>query len=319
MSTRPIILVLRGGSKDHALSIQTGANIVGSLPLYGADAIDVYIDQAGAWYKNGLLVDPLHTFAHVDAYIDTVSQYSHEKYHVLAEKLGVERLLHSKEFPFSLDREMMFRVLSQHKILVPETAFFRKGEEVTPLATKEVFTRMLAPYLIRTVHGLQPGIVAHTHKELASALETLLAHDHVHVMHYRDAKTRSIVAIPDYRGEELYMTLPLEVQIRKYEKPTKEHRLLPLTYLPTEEKKSITDFAKNIYESLLPSSVFLIDFITTRRGHMVTGLTTAPNILNGGRFLESLATTGTDAAHYAFMLYEKKKAASVEKLKGERD
>jgi D-alanine-D-alanine ligase-like ATP-grasp enzyme len=318
MSTRPIILVLRGGSKNHALSIQTGANIVGSLPLYGGEVVDVYIDQAGTWYKNGLPVEPLHTLSHVDAYIDTVSQHSVEKYHELAERLGVERLLHNKEFPFSLNREMIFRVLSQHKVLVPETAFFRKGETVSPIAAKEVFTRMLSPYLVRTVRGIESGVVAHTHKELVTALETLLAHDDVHIMHYRDAKTRSIVAIPDYRSEELYMTLPLEVQVRKYEKPTKEHRLLPLTYLPHEEKKSITDFARAIYEELRPSSVFLIDFITTKRGHMVTGLTTSPNILNGGRFLESLATTGTDVAHYAVTLYEKKKAA-VEKLKGERE
>lgn len=312
MSQIPKILVLRGGAKNHALSIVTGANIIGSLPLYGGEAIDVYIDQAGAWYKNGLPVEPLHTLASVDAYIDTVNQNKGEEYHHLAKKLGVHRLLHSEEFPFSLHREMIFRVLAQHGILVPETMIFRKDEEVSIVKSREAFTGILSPYIVRSVAGDEPGIIAHTHKDLIQAIEHMTKVSDAQVMHYRDAKTRSIVVIPEYRNEDLYMTLPVEVQVRKYEKPTKEHRLLPLTYLPAEDKKNITDFARKVHDALRPKSLFLIDFITTKRGHVVTGVTACPNILNGGRFLESLATTGTDVAHYALMRY--KDAVEKEKL-----
>lgn len=303
MSDQPKILVLRGGSKNHSLSILTGANIVGSLPLYGGDPVDVYIDQEGKWYKNGLPMEPLHALATVDAYIDTVNQRSREDYHAVAERLGVKRLLHSNQFPFSLDREMLFRMLAQHGILVPETMMFRQGDVTHHAKIRDAFTGILAPYIVRSSRGEEPGIVVSTHKDLVIAINSMTETDDVQVMHYRDAKTRSIVAIPHYRNEELYMTLPVEVQVRKYEKPTKEHRLLPLTYLSHEDKKSILDFTRKVHSALLPESLFLLDFITTKRGHMVTGVTSNPNILNGGRFLESLATTGTDVAHYALMLY----------------
>jgi hypothetical protein len=312
MIMRPKILVLRGGSKNHALSIVTGAHIVGSLHLYGGEAVDVYIDQEGMWYKNGLLVEPLHTLSYVDAYIDTVNQSSGEAYHGMAERLGVLRLLHSKKFPFSLSREMLFRVLRQHNILAVETVVFRKGEDVTLEKTRDIFTRILAPYILRSIHGALPGVVVHTHKELVEKLQNMTEVDDIEVTHYRNAKTRSIVAMPSYRDEELYMTLPLEAQIIKYEKPSKDSRLLPLSYLSSEEKKSIHYFVRQIYEALEPESPFLVDFVTTKRGHMVTGITTSPNILSGGRFLESLATTGTDIAHYALDYYGKKQKSNVE-------
>ncbi len=273
--------------------------------------MDVYIDQEGAWYKNGLLVDPLHVFSNVDAYIDTVNQSIAQKYHHLAERLGVLRLLHSREFPFSLSREMLFRVLRQHDILTLETVVFRKGEEITLEKTRDIFTRILAPYILRSLHGVVAGIIVHTHKELVEKLQEMVVVSDVEVTHYRDAKTRSIVAMPSYRDEELYMTLPLEAQVMKYEKPSKDTRLLPLSYLSSDDKKSIQDFVRRIYEALEPESLFLVDFITTKKGHLVTGITSSPNILSGGRFLESLATTGTDIAHYALHYYVKKQKNSA--------
>lgn len=301
----PKVIVLRGGSKNHSLSITTGANIVSSLSLYNAQPVDVYIDQEGKWYRNGLPVDPLHTLTLADAYIDIVNQKTREPYHDLAERLGVERLLKVSDFPFSLDRESLFRVMRQHGILTPETKVFRKHEPVSHIKTSEVFRTIMAPFIIRPLRGEESGVIAHTHNELVKALESILENDDAHVMQYKDVKTRTVVAMPQYRGEEFYMTLPLEVQVKRYEKPTREHRLLPLTYLTQDEKKRISDFIKDIYHALGATSFFMVDFIDTKKGLMVTHISGSPSLFLGGRFSESLATTGTDIAHYAMHTYEK--------------
>lgn len=307
----PKVLVLRGGAKNHSLSITTGAAIVSSLPFYNGQPIDVYIDQEGKWYRNGLPVEPLHTLTLADAYIDTVNQKKREPYHDIAERLGVVRLLRSDTFPLSLDRESVFRVLKQHGIATPETKVFRKHEDVSHIKTSEVFRTVMAPFIVRPLRGEESGSIASTHKELVTALEKILENDDAHVMQYKNAKTRTVVAIPEYRGEELYITLPLEVQVKKYEKPTREHRLLPLTYLSQEDKKKISLFVKDVHQALGAKDLFMLDFIETRNGPMVTNISGAPSLLQGGRFFESLATTGADAAHYAMHMYEK----TVEKNK----
>ena len=59
--------VLRGGpSREHEVSLKTGANILANLPEEQFSAHDIYIDKNGEWHNHGRPTQPERILRQVD-------------------------------------------------------------------------------------------------------------------------------------------------------------------------------------------------------------------------------------------------------------
>lgn len=291
------ILLLRGGSYNHAGSITLGAEFMQAFPRYDCEVIDVYVDEAGVWHRHGVPTDAHRELGYVDAYLDLTGNVD-GAYHVLAKKLGVERLIkYMTDVPD--DRESVYRLLRQHGVLVPETKLFRSGSNVHEEDIHTLWRSMIMPLIVRDIYGEYPSVTVKTPGELTAYLKEMLPKTDLHVFTYRNKKPRSVLVLPEYRGEPLYVPVPVETQVKQYELPRKDNRIMPLTYLKEEDKRKLMNFARDIYQKLpLTDQLLLIDLIDTPKGFMVVDATTTPNMGAGSRLRESLATTGVDMAHY---------------------
>lgn len=63
-----IVGVLRGGpSREHEVSLKTGAAILANLSHERFIPRDIYIDKKGQWHERGRQVDPIRALRGLDA------------------------------------------------------------------------------------------------------------------------------------------------------------------------------------------------------------------------------------------------------------
>ncbi len=299
------VLVLRGGKFLHADSITTGAKLVEQSRQAGLVVHDVYVDAAHVWHKNGLPIKKEEAFANVDAYVDLAHEQGDQSHHELAKRFNVQRLFAGSLPHGSDDRESVFRILRQHKVLVPQTALFRKGEAFDDRAFVNTWRTHMTPLLVRSTQRGVKAQMASSLEALRTAVTTVCEHADAQVMTFRKIKPRTIVVLPEYRGHPKYTPLPIETVTGPYEVPSRDHRFLPLTYLSKQEKDELSHFAADVHAALDVDGVMMVDCIKTRQGYMVVDITLTPSLIAGGRFQESIATTGVSLPHYALELLSK--------------
>ena len=66
-----VVGVLRGGpSREHEVSLKTGAFIIANLPADKYIIRDIYIDKEGQWHDRGRVVSPERVLRQVDAVLN---------------------------------------------------------------------------------------------------------------------------------------------------------------------------------------------------------------------------------------------------------
>src|SRR3989338_7571606 len=87
-----VVGVLRGGpSREHEVSLKTGAAILANLSPERFLARDIYIDKAGTWHERGRPLDPARALRGVDvAMIGLHGEYGEDgQVQKLLEQFGV--------------------------------------------------------------------------------------------------------------------------------------------------------------------------------------------------------------------------------------
>jgi len=146
-----VVGVLRGGpSREHEVSLESGANILAQLPEDRYIARDIYIDRAGTWHERGRPVAPERVLRQVDVVLNGLhGEYGEDgEVQKLMERFGV-RYAGADSFGSYL---AMHKVLAKARarevgLLVPDFAYVEHAED----------TGQVVHDVIRTFH--QPVVV----------------------------------------------------------------------------------------------------------------------------------------------------------------
>ncbi|MDP1690121.1 MAG: D-alanine--D-alanine ligase [bacterium] len=146
-----IVGVLRGGpSREHEISLKSGAAILANLPEERYAARDIYIDRQGVWHDHGRPVAPERVLRQ----LDVVLLGLHGEY---GEDGEVQKLLERFGVPYA-GADSFGSYLAMHKVMAKMRA--REAGLLTPeFHYVEHFedSRSAAEHIIRTFH--QPVIV----------------------------------------------------------------------------------------------------------------------------------------------------------------
>ena len=306
MSISPRIAVLRGGSIHHADSVSSGYGVLSSLEMLpNMEVVDVYIDESGVWHNKGVVTDAHQVFSNIDGYIDT-THIKGGPYQSLADRMGIKKLFSKPSLDLYDDREDIYRLLRQGGLLVPESKLIRINK-ITPEFLMEVWKSLHPPYLVRAIsYSVKlPSRKVESFEDFKEAAQFFSeANADFHVVPYRGGQTISLAALPNYRGEEVYVSIPVVSLVEGGEVPNSSTKII--VYRAAHELPEMKKIAHKVHECLNAGPI-LIDLIKTRRGLMIVEIKCKPSLRENGRFMESLRATGTELGHYLMTSFSIKK------------
>lgn len=214
-----VVGVLRGGpSREHEVSLQSGATILANLPEDRYRARDIYIDRHGVWHERGRPVAPDRVLRQIDvALIGLRGEYGEDG--------QIQRLLHLFGIPYA-GADQLGSYLAHHKLLSK-----LRAEDAGLLTPRYLFVEhvtdadRVARESVRTLH--QPVIVkpltwgssigvsrAGGYAQILSAIEQLFAEGATGVLveDYIRGKEATVGIMENMRGEALYALPPVEIE-----------------------------------------------------------------------------------------------------------
>jgi D-alanine-D-alanine ligase-like ATP-grasp enzyme len=299
-SSLPDVAILRGGHKHFKQSLQDGGEVLSSLKKIGYDPVDVLIEKDGTWTQAGAPTDPHSIFTKSHTIIDTTKLES-ERYHDLAKRMGIH--LHftaSHEVP--LDRESVYRLLRQQNIKVPSTFVIRSTAPLNGEVFRSIWTKYHTPLLVRPLKRRAefPSRVVKMFAELEAVIRDY--HEKgvdLHVLTYRGKiPVSSLAVLHDFRGEETYTPLWVDVFPEDNGLPHGESQMRPHLQAPDFRKEHMKDVATKVYKALGVKTPVCIDFINHNDEQVVVNVDFSPSLRKDSRFMKSLATTGVDVGQY---------------------
>jgi D-alanine-D-alanine ligase-like ATP-grasp enzyme len=319
------IAILRGGNKDYHRSIKNGVNILLSLAKWQDECsvLDVVIDREANWFEKGIPSDPHKVFSKADYYID-LTEHENEGHHNLANKLNVGQIF-KNTFSNNIDRVNIKRLLKQLNIDSPRYEVIR-SENNLEHRLKDIWTRFHTPIVIKEAShrfNMKSLLTFSFSEALSKARSILEEGGDVIVEEYVDGKYISIVSIPDYRGEDIYMPTPVEVininnKMRHVNGKTikdkylieHNHEKKSLIHIDDNLKRELKRLAKEIHQSFLLDSHALIDIALTEKRSRdlklkskeffikVLDIHTFPNLFEDSRFDFTLKNSGVDVGRF---------------------
>jgi len=213
-----IVGVLRGGpSREHEVSLKTGATMLANLPGERFIARDIYIDKTGQWHDRGRAVSPERILRQVDVVLNGL----HGAY---GEDGEVQKLLERFGVPYT-GADSFGSYLAMHKVmaktraeeaglLTPRFHYIERvsdGEQAALLVTRTFHQ----PVVIKpSGGGSSVGIsIVGGYVPIFSAIEKLFADGAAGVLveEYIRGKEASAGVVEGLRGEKLYTLPPIEI------------------------------------------------------------------------------------------------------------
>jgi D-alanine-D-alanine ligase len=186
-----VVGVLRGGpSREHDVSLKTGAAIIANLPAERFVVRDIYIDKRGEWHDRGKVTPPERVLRQLDAALIGL----HGEY---GEDGEVQKLL--------------------ERFGVPLTPEFRHIEraEASEEGVHDVIRSFHQPVVVKPIGwGSSVGVsVVGGYAPVLSAVKQLFAEGapSVLVEEYIRGKEATVGVVEHLRGETLYSLPPIEV------------------------------------------------------------------------------------------------------------
>ncbi|MEA2112758.1 MAG: D-alanine--D-alanine ligase [Patescibacteria group bacterium] len=312
---RKKIVVLRGGpSSEYDVSLKTGAEILKNLSDDKYDLSDVCITREGDWYCRGVQAKPAEILSRVDVVVNAM----HGEY---GEDGKVQRILDTFDVPYTGSRSIpsavaMNKMLAKQEfkkegIKVPIDVVLKKGD----YDVAEVFRTFPIPAIVKPVNaGSSVGIgLARTAVELQRAIENaFVVSDKILVEEYIDGKEATCGVIDNFRGEEVYTLLPVEIRPKstnsffdydaKYSGESEE--ICPGNFT-NEEKVQIQRLAKQAHQTLGLRHYSRSDFIISpRRGIYLLETNSLPGLTANSLLPKSLNAVGCSLSDFLDHLVE---------------
>ncbi len=300
-----IVGVLRGGpSREHSISLKTGAAILANLPSEKYVARDIYIDKSGQWHERGRPISPERVLRQIDVALIGL----HGEYGGSGE---VQRLLERFSVPYA-GADSLGSYLATHKLLAKARA--RDAKLLTPAyhyiesaadseaATHEIIHNFVQPVIVKPVGwGSSVGVsLVGGYAPVLAAIEKLFAEGapRVLVEEYIRGREATISVVEGLRGEVLYVSPSVEIippkgGIFSYDAkcagdvrhscPGNFSRVI------TEELQRV---AKVIHRALGLRHYSRSDFIVSPKGIYYLETNTLPGLMKESLLPKSLAAVG---------------------------
>lgn len=314
--------VIRGGvSNEYEVSLNTGATILSVLRehfAYKYIPIDILITKDGIWHKQGRPMNTDHLMRDVDVVFNALHGIYGEDGQVqqfleslgvlytgsgpLASAIGMNKKMtkdHVKKLGIKTADEYMvtdYRNVSQS---VPEVYFKEEAQKV--------FLQFAPPWVIKPIgSGSSVGVsIVKTQTELVDALRKASeTPGDIMVEQYIKGKEATVAVTDNFRGQETYSFLPIEIRVptnrffdyeMKYSGKAEE--ISPGNFSQTE-KVLLQDLAKQIYKGLGLRHYARIDFILTPKGAYMLEVNTLPGMTSESLVPKSLPPVGSNLPEF---------------------
>lgn len=300
-----VVGVLRGGpSREHEVSLQSGAAILANLSEERFLARDIYIDKQGQWHDRGRLVAPERILRQVDVVlIGLHGEYGEDgEVQKLLERFGVPYVGADSFASYIAMHKLMAKVRAQEAgLLTPESHYIERPED-SAAAAGDIIRNFHQPVIVKPVGwGSSVGIsVVGGYAPVKEAIERLFndGAPSVLVEEFIRGREATVGVVEGLRGESLYSLPPIEIippeddffsYDAKYSGETREICPGNFSRVVSEE---LQHAAKVIHRALGLRHYSRSDFIVTPKGIYYLETNTLPGLTSESLLPKSLAAVG---------------------------
>lgn len=300
-----IVGVLRGGpSREHDVSLKTGAAIIAGLPQERFATRDIYIDRQGQWHDRGRVISPERILHQIDvALIGLHGEYGEDgQVQKLLERFGVPYAGSDSFASYLAMHKLMSKMHAREAgLLTPGFRHIAHPEEVEA-ATHEIIRTFHQPVVVKPIGwGSSIGVsVVGGFAPVLAAIERLFADgaQSVLVEEYIRGREATVGVIEGLRGEALYTPPAIEIipppgsffsYDAKYSGKTREVCPGHFSRVDAEELQRI---ARVAHRALGLRHYSRSDFIVTPRGIYYLETNTLPGLTQESLLPKALASVG---------------------------
>lgn len=300
-----IVGVLRGGpSREHEVSLKTGAAMLANLPEDRYLAKDIYIDRQGQWHDRGRATTPDRVLRQIDvALVGLHGEYGEDgEVQKILELFGVPYTGSDSFASYLAMHKLMSKIRAQEAgLLTPDFRHVEHIEDIEAI-THEIIRTFHQPVVVKPIGwGSSVGVsVVGGYASVLAALETLFAEgaQSVLVEEYIRGREATVGVVEGLRGEDFY-TLPAVEIIppegdffsynSKYSGETRE--VCPGNFSRVESEE-LQRLARLMHRELELRHYSRSDFIVTPRGVYYLETNTLPGLTDESLLPKSLASVG---------------------------
>lgn len=300
-----IVGVLRGGpSREHEVSLKTGAAILAHLPQERFSARDIYIDKNGQWHERGRPTSPERVLRQVDAvFVGLHGEYGEDgEVQKLLERFGVPYTGSDSFGSYLAMHKLMAKShVTEAGLLTAESRHIERAEDIEA-AVHEIIRNFAQPVVVKPIGwGSSVGVsVVGGYVPVMSAIEQLFIDGAAGVLveEYIRGREASVGVVEGLRGETLYVLPPIEIippagdffsYNAKYSGKTREVCPGNFSRVTAEELGRI---AKVAHRTLGLRHYSRSDFIVAPKGIYYLETNTLPGLTTESLMPKSLATVG---------------------------
>lgn len=311
------IAVLRGGKGDYYKSMKSGANIILSLSHFPEEVsvVDVAIDENGNWFERGVPSDAHKVFSKADYYIDLTKDYT-GTHHDLSKRLDVKQILEN-DFNRVLSRVNVRRILDQLGYDTPRYVVLRESKNLEN-NLKTIWGKFHIPVVIKEGDNTKSSksLLTYSFLEAYRKIKEILDRGGEAILEeHLEGEYISVAAIPNYRGEDLYVATPIETMymsdrprvvqgktIKEKYLIEHDHHKKSLTHIDISLKKKLKEIIQDIHTSLSLDHHVLLDLCLKKKDGeysvKVLELHTNPHLFDDSRFDFILKNSGVDMGKF---------------------
>lgn len=279
---RTVVGVLRGGpSNEYEVSLKSGANMLAGLDKEKYEPRDLFIDRSGAWHSFGLPVNPEKALRGVDVAVNVVhGEYGEDgRLHEILDALSVPYTGPTASasilaFNKARSKQAVKKVgIKTPRALLVDAADVRGDVEAFAY---NIFRTFPHPAIVKpVVGGSSVGVtIVNNYHTLGFALEEAFkVAPQALIEEYIKGREATVGVIDDFRGEEYYALMPVEIIPPKGRpffdynaKYSGETTLRVPGNFTTEQKDELMEIARKAHKALGAAHYSRTDFVVARRG-----------------------------------------------------
>lgn len=323
---RPRVGVLRGGpSREYEPSLETGRNIISSIPEDDFDVSDIFISKDGVWHLNGVpiaetevaerfdvLFNALHGQYGEDGTLQGLLDSLNARYTgsgKLASSMAINKPSAKKAFKMaglktpahiviSVDEDGLIRAARDEREEV-----YRK-DDILKLA-REIFMTFPQPAVFKPVDGgssLGVRVVYGIDQIAEGLLKGLEEEESILVEEHIKGANVSCGVVEGFRNSDLYVLPPVEVVLPKEttffdynsKYSHKTERVCPGRF-PEKVRNQILEATRIAHQTLGARHYSRSDFVVTQGGGIyILETNSIPKFNNGSLFEKSLEAVGSN-------------------------
>ena len=306
-----VVGVLRGGpSREHEVSLKTGAAILSNLPEERYIARDIYIDKAGQWHDRGRATSPDRILRQLDvALIGLHGEYGEDG--------EVQKLLERFGIPYA-GADSFGSYLAMHKVmakarareaglLTPAFHYIERAEDAEAGA-REIIRKFHQPVVVKPVGwGSSVGVsIVGGYAPVLEAIQKLFADGAPSVLVEELIRGREATAgvVENLRDQPLYTLPPIEII-----PPIKDFFSYDAKYSGNTREICPGRFSRVVMEDLQHQAKVMhralglrhysrSDFIVAPKGIYYLETNTLPALGAHGTFTHALNSVGVKASDF---------------------